>query len=96
MQDLWALRLQKLQERIEDPSVSEENTPVFSSQPEDFSEREDEPMSRRKATDSPRLLEALGLCYLGALLLRIPITVGDMLSYEVPYYRSDVLLTLFA
>jgi hypothetical protein len=78
VRDLWALRVQKLQDRIEDVSTSGENTPLFSSQAEDSG---GEQSQRRKLADSPRLIETLCLCYLGASLLRIPVTVGEVLSY---------------
>lgn len=76
MRDLWALRVQKLQEKIEDRSSSQEST-LFSSQQEESLEGDSQ---KRKGTDSPKLIETLCLCYLGASLLRLPVTVGDILS----------------
>lgn len=76
MRDLWALRVQKLQEKIEDRSSSQEST-LFSSQQEASLEEDSQ---KRKGTDSPKLIETLCLCYLGASLLRLPVTVGDILS----------------
>lgn len=77
MRDLWALRVQRLQERIEDRSESQEST-LFSSQQEEPSEDDSQ---KEKAKDSPKLIETLCLCYLGASLLRLPLTVGDIISY---------------
>ena len=76
MRDLWALRVQKLQEKIEDRSSSQEST-LFSSQQDESLE---EDSRKKKGTDSPKLIETLCLCYLGATLLRLPITVGDIHS----------------
>lgn len=88
MRDLWALRVQKLQERIEDRSASQETT-LFSSQQEDSVE---ENAQKRKVTDSPRLIETLCLCYLGATLLRIPVAVGDILWYVVIFAPYTILV----
>ena len=37
--------------------------------------------SKAVAEDTPALIETLGLCYLGTILLRLPISLGDMHRY---------------
>ena len=83
MKDLWALRLQKLYEEIEDPSLSGDTTLWFSSQTEISSgaEEDNHPYQRRKAANFPRLIDSLALCYLGILLLRIPFSLGSIYRY---------------
>lgn len=52
---------------------------IFSSQAAASSEADETAQGGgRKATDSPRLIDSLALCYLGALLLRLPVGVGDI------------------
>lgn len=84
MKDLWALRLQLLKNKT--GATSEEDT-VFSSQPqmETETEREDEDVPSReykvKGKAMPSLIETLGLCYLGVVLLRLPVGMGEIHRY---------------
>lgn len=98
MRDLWALRLQRVQSKVSYDSDTDTERPSqqFSSQSE--AETTDTESSRRgrrrrkqKASDStPSLLDLLGLCYVGMLLLREPVTVADIFSWvrkgELLYY----------
>lgn len=87
MKDLWTLRLQKLYARGDDNYQSDDNgSQVFSSQTE-RTELDDEEYSyhKRKLSDSPGVIDALALCYLGTLLLRIPVSVGFILRF--PQHR---------
>ncbi|KAL2001956.1 hypothetical protein VTN02DRAFT_934 [Thermoascus thermophilus] len=94
VKDLWALRLQRLSDRIEDSSEADDdgNVQIFSSQAAASSEADETAQGGgRKAADSPRLIDSLALCYLGALLLRLPVGVGDFHRFamreEIPYIR---------
>lgn len=80
VKDLWALRLQLLKSKID--TTSDENT-VFSSQPQSETETEDkhEGIGRKwrvRGKYMPSLIETLGLCYLGMILLRLPVSIGEM------------------
>ncbi|KUL88545.1 hypothetical protein ZTR_05370 [Talaromyces verruculosus] len=67
---------------------------VFSSQtPAASVEKKDSThISARKSTDSPLLKETLGLCYLACLLLRLPVSIGDIYKYairnEIPFVKA--------
>ena len=83
VKDLWALRLQLLKSKID--AISDDDA-VFSSQPQSETEAEDknEGVGRKwkvRGKDSPSLIETLGLCYLGTVLLRLPISIGEMHRY---------------
>jgi RNA polymerase I-specific transcription initiation factor RRN7 len=79
VRDLWALRLERLSEKIETASDAELDARIFSSQAAAAEDDEDGPRIRwRKVTDNPTLAETLGLCYLGALLLRLPVGIADL------------------
>lgn len=80
VRDLWALRLQdfslKLAESADDDDQDERE--LFSSQPteKDESHRMGFKVAG-KYLQWPRLVDSIGLCYLGALLMRLPICVSD-------------------
>ena len=80
--DLWALRLQLLKARVEELSVSETPPQVFSTQSEKelSTEAEEAKQSRgsSKGKDMPTMRDTLGLCYLATLLLRLPVSIGDI------------------
>ena len=83
MKDLWALRLQLLKGKT--VAISNEDT-VFSSQPQTETEIESngEEVGREYKVEGkamPTLMETLGLCYLGMVLLRSPISMGDLHRY---------------
>ena len=84
VQDLWALRLQLLKAKVEDISDAEANSHVFSSRSELGTDTEAEDAKQRKrkplGKDMPTLLDTLGLCYLATLLLRLPVSLGDIHS----------------
>ena len=83
VKDLWALRLQLLKDRT---LADSDGDTVFSSQAQT---EEDELESgskygrawKARAKAIPTLLETLGLCYLGTVLLRLPVSLGDMYRY---------------
>lgn len=78
VRDLWALRLESLSERLRDPAEDDREPELFSSQP---ATTLDEPEGAFKlsgrAAQWPRLIDTIGLCYLGCLLMRLPVTIGD-------------------
>lgn len=84
VKDLWALRLQILKKKT-DPT-SDANT-VFSSQLQSEAETDDkdENVIRKwspRGKEMPTLVESLGLCYLGMVLLRLPISIGEIHRYK--------------
>ena len=44
--------------------------------------------SGKKAGDSPVLVETVALCYLGILLMRLPIGLGDIYRYDQRYWTQ--------
>ena len=84
VKDLWALRLQVLKNKTL-PDFDGET--VFSSQPQTEDETESNHIFGRnwkvRATALPTLVETLALCYLGMVLLRLPVSLGDMHRYEI-------------
>lgn len=102
VRDLWALRLQTLQSRanweVDNDNYSQT---MFSSQSE--GETTDEESRTRKSNRSnkdttPRVIDGLSICYIGTLLLRLPVTVGDFhrwaTSGQLAYYRAITLVPL--
>lgn len=82
IKDLWALRLQLLKEKISEPDSSD----VFSSQPgtEGVAESTEDEKTREwkvQVKEMPTLMQSLGICYLGAILLRLPVSLGDFHRY---------------
>ncbi|KAK4926367.1 hypothetical protein LTR66_016349, partial [Elasticomyces elasticus] len=100
--DLWSLRLQGLQSRVP-PNLdadAEKSRMVFSSQSEGDIDTENEsrgaPEHNNKVSGTPRLLDAIALCYVGILLLRLPVTVGDLHAWvntgQLLYYAAHKAL----
>lgn len=93
MKELWALRLQVLSEREGDNYLSDDNTTqAFSSQAGSSADENDgKRRHEKKFTDSPKMVESISLCYLGLLLLRIPMSIGYLHRYCSP---SEVIFSL--
>ncbi|PLN84478.1 RNA polymerase I-specific transcription initiation factor Rrn7 [Aspergillus taichungensis] len=94
VRDLWALRLETLSDKIN--TFSEKDEPEFfsSSQPAAATEAEkhtEAPKIGSKYLQWPRLIDSIALCYLAALLMRIPISIADfhrmLMRGEVPFLR---------
>ena len=87
VKDLWSLRLQLLKNEI---SATFDEETVFSSQPQTETETENETETESgnvervwkiKEKKMPTLIETLGLCYLGMILLRLPVSMGDIYRF---------------
>lgn len=102
MKDLWALRLQNVRTRVSYDSETEteaQSSQAFSSQSESetASGSQSSRRSRRKdgpsTEETPTLIDTLSLCYIATLLLRIPVTVGNIHDWinkgELLYYRAS-------
>lgn len=90
VKDLWALRLQLVKCEIDEES--EANT-EFSSQTESETKAEskDHDGGRKwmvRGTDMPILIETLGLCYFGMVLLRLPVGLGELHRYFLPAFME--------
>lgn len=92
IKDLWALRLQLLKVKVD---ATPDQETIFSSQlPVGDNETEDDFRAQRHVLDKamPSLIDSLGLCYLGMILLRLPVTVGDLHHWavreDIPFVRA--------
>ncbi|EPS27904.1 hypothetical protein PDE_02848 [Penicillium oxalicum 114-2] len=95
VRDLWALRLQDFVLRINATTDDEEDEDreLFSSQPEtDSSDDLGFKSNSGRYLAWPRLLDSLGLCYLAAILMRLPVSVSDLhrlvIRQDIPYMRA--------
>ena len=83
VKDLFGLRLQLLQKKI-DAKSDEDATYSSQQQSETETEDKDDSVGRKwqiRGKEMPRLIETLGLCYLGIILLRLPISIGELHRY---------------
>lgn len=91
VRDLWALRLQiiKHQDKEAPEETDTESQQLFSSQAE-VSETDDGSARERKKKEKnlPTLIDTLGLCYLGIIVLRIPVSLGDIHRYTSEHLSS--------
>ncbi|PYH64700.1 TFIIB-type zinc finger domain-containing protein [Aspergillus vadensis CBS 113365] len=91
VRDLWALRLETYAEKINDPSEQDEEPEFFSSQVTSGLDGSDDTRFRGRQATWPRLIDSIALCYLGALLMRLPVGVGDfygmVMRGDVPFIR---------
>lgn len=84
IRDLWALRLQDFTLRINATTDDEDDDEreLFSSQPEtDSSDDLGFKSKGGRYLEWPRLLDSVGLCYLAAVLMRLPVCVSDFHRY---------------
>ncbi|KZF23440.1 hypothetical protein L228DRAFT_282169 [Xylona heveae TC161] len=95
VRDLWALRLQSFKSKAEDISDTDGQSLVFSSQAEDTDASEVDSRKsrgRRSGYHAPTMIETLALCYIGTLMLRLPVSVGDFIRWakreEIVYFRA--------
>ena len=85
VRDLWALRLQLVKAKIGGVPTSDGEVTVYSSQVEDLEygnetapENERRGSKGRDGKGMPALIDTLAICYLGMVLLRVPISIGDL------------------
>lgn len=99
IRDLWAVRIRNIRGVGEGERDARDGS-GFSSTSEGETEAEDDgvgmEMSRRhrkiaRENGLPKLIESLALCYMATLLLRLPVSVGDLQKWaeqhEIPYFR---------
>ncbi len=92
MKNLWALRLQLLKDSVD--AISNDDN-LFSSQPQiGESEAGIDRRPHKKKLDKamPSLIDSLGICYFGMVLLRMPIGIGELLQWaireDMPFIRA--------
>ena len=96
VRDLWALRLQSIIEKQGGILEGDTESQVYSSQTEGLdTETEAAIDNQRKDKEMPSLVDTLSLCYLGMILLRIPISLGEIYQYvpQRPYPSWRLLTT---
>ena len=78
VKDLWALRLQLLRQAFTIEESDSET--LFSSQPvsEEATQNEGVTQPKGRSKAMPTLIESLGLCYLAAMILRLPTSMGEV------------------
>lgn len=78
VRDLWALRLEGFSRKVDEASEGEEPE-AFSSQAAETTDDSDGAFKPHgKRVQWPRLIDSIALCYMGALLMRLPISIGDL------------------
>ncbi|PYH41405.1 TFIIB-type zinc finger domain-containing protein [Aspergillus saccharolyticus JOP 1030-1] len=91
VRDLWALHLNTFADQINELSEQEDEPRFFSSQPASSFDESTEAKLGTTRTKWPRLIDSLALCYLAALLMRLPVSVEDFhrmaIRGEMPFIR---------
>ncbi|OHE98770.1 forms a complex with the other RRN protein RRN6 and RRN11 [Colletotrichum orchidophilum] len=101
VRDLWDLRTCGAATATQDDSASEGEPSLFSSQL-DLGQDEHHQSRNRRAQSwtaengsewpAPRVIDTLGLCFLGCMLLRIPTRIGDLCNWarggSIPYKEA--------
>ncbi|MCJ1479159.1 Pol I core factor CF [Lambiella insularis] len=91
VRDLWALWLQLIEEEHGKISETTDTESVLYSSQSEYTETDDEPTKEKSTKEKglPTLIDTLGLCYLGAMLLRLPLTIATLHRWtiveEIPY-----------
>ncbi|KAI9816205.1 MAG: Pol I core factor CF [Pycnora praestabilis] len=96
VRDLWATRYQSLKSMMEYSSDNDSNPTVFSSTSEvesDTTMKEEKSSKETSASkDVLRMVDTLALCYMGMLLLRLPVSVGEVHRWatgeEILFFRA--------
>lgn len=84
VRDLWALRLQSFTLRINESADDDDESEreVFSSQAAETDDSDDLGLKAgHRYLQWPRLIDSVALCYLAALLMRLPVCVSDFYQY---------------
>lgn len=85
IRDIWTLQLQFVLTEHDHFSDDENDSHLYSSQTEcpDPDEEGSNGEGRWKARAVlPRLIDTLGMCYIGMMLLRLSVSLGDLFRYE--------------
>jgi len=94
--ELWSLRLNAIRKELPAKFAEDAESGVeelFSSQPSGGSDSDAKgPTGRSKVSSIPTLEETLAICYIAALLLRVPLSVGDLRRYDLTVIMVCVLL----
>ncbi|KAF4773467.1 forms a complex with the other RRN protein RRN6 and RRN11 [Colletotrichum scovillei] len=101
VRDLWDLRISGAATAVQDDSASEGEPSLFSSQLDLAQDEEHQSRNRRAQRwtgengsewPAPRMIDTLGLCFLGCMLLRIPTRIGDLCKWarggSIPYKEA--------
>ncbi|KAF2762368.1 hypothetical protein EJ05DRAFT_473280 [Pseudovirgaria hyperparasitica] len=104
IRELWQLRLTKLHDRLPDDATDTDGESQFySSHSEDDKTPQEAGLDDarlrrhgRNPTTTPSLMDAIALCYIGLVCLRVPVTLGDLTEWiergELKYYRAISLI----
>jgi RNA polymerase I-specific transcription initiation factor RRN7 len=101
VRDLWDLRIRAFGSILPSEHPAEGELEIFSSQPTPSdSEGEMSVAFGRRSWDPdrgsdwpmPRMIDTIALCYLGCLLLRIPLRIGQIFTWadkgQIPYKNA--------
>jgi RNA polymerase I-specific transcription initiation factor RRN7 len=98
VRDLWSLRARDLLKSTDEKGYGSDSGTMFSSQSEgNATDTDAKSVSSRRSRKSiageerlPKLIETLGLCYLGTVLLRLPTSLGDFFQWAT---QEDIIYT---
>jgi RNA polymerase I-specific transcription initiation factor RRN7 len=98
VRDLWSLRARDLIKSADERGYGSASGTLYSSQSEgDLTDSDAKSVSSRRSRRSiageerlPKLVETLVLCYLGAVLLRLPSSLGDFFEWAT---QEDMIYT---
>ena len=94
VKNLWALRLQLLKGHVE---ATPDEVNLFSSQPQTGKNESKVDKTTHKRTlrldkVMPSLVDSLGICYMGMMLLRLPVGIGELhrwaMQGDIPFIRA--------
>ena len=79
VRDVWALRLQFVKDRHPELYISSSESQLYSSQTNPSeTEGESTNVKAKREKHLPRLIDTLGVCYIAMMLLKIPVSLGDL------------------
>lgn len=103
VRDLWDLRIRGFGSLVPEENTQDTELELFSSQPASDTQEKQTPWKSRSKAQSwdpergsdwpmPRVQETLSLCYVGCLLLRLPVRIADIRTWvtggNMPYTRA--------
>ncbi|RAL09840.1 TFIIB-type zinc finger domain-containing protein [Aspergillus homomorphus CBS 101889] len=91
IRDLWALHLDTFADQVNELSEEDDEPRFFSSQPaSSFDDPQDTKLGTTP-TKWPRLIDSIALCYIAALLMRLPVSIEGFhrmaIRGEIPFIR---------